>query len=1121
MFFSRGISYIQAKGTTYSKNNCKMSRILFQFLLCNIMLLSSQLLQAQYYPKMDSLITLAQKNNIDSLVVEGFEQVLQQAIKDHGKTDSIYWHYVHEQAQWDYKHRNYKNAIENYSILLPNIDSLEAIGWYAKLLYYRGKCYKKLESYEAAYTDWKNTFTRLNKTGNCINSTICREVISELSILLFLMDKSQEAIYWNELWLNHAKKISGDSSKAYALAAKFQGMNSREVGNYDTAQYYLFQAMSIYAKYYKKSDKKYFVTYTELADNYNQQGKKFQAKEAYLEILNLIKQDSSKVGLKHIRALNFMAVFYGDIGEYELAIETSNISKEILKDLYGEKNQYYIRNLQNLAILHFYQGDYPKAENITFQVIQLLNNLGLKQHPFYANTLNLLGTLQRKTGRYQQSIMSQREALEIYAQTLGKEDAKYSNTLTQLTNTYNLLDSTTIVKQLIDENLALQKDSLSIEYLLIVENLALFLLKEKYFKKALATQKKVLAISEAISGKEHPNYAIQQAGLASTYYKMDQYNKADSIYKEAKKSIALKLGVYHSIYGELLYGQIFTQTKQQKIKEAIAFYREFLKINWQLLKTYQSSLSEQEQLEFLSSVEDRYKTFNSFVFNHYKTYPSLVKLFAQNNLQLKSTSLNYKKTLKQFWSNNSQDSLYQVYQDWINTNYALAAAYTKNNNTKAIDSLTKKLYAKERILSSGSTPYTKNWKKVEQLEQIHQKLDNQSVVIDFIHFQYYNVDIAADTIYYTALVYTQDSSNLQFIPLCTEKQLLPLLGKTISNDGNNITTNSEQQQELYKLIWKPLEQVLKGKKNIHLVTSGLLQNLPFELLSKDSKSFLLNSYNIHYYNNLKDFVIKKKTSPIAIKKAVLLGDIQFDTDSLSLVKKATKKASTYRSLPNNDSLRSHYFTQLPATKKELNTIQKLLEKKDWKVTTKTKQEATEEFVKTELTTLAPNILHIATHGFYLPSNTELKHKKFYHLLQNTANTLMQSGIALTGANYVWQGNPPITGVEDGVFTAYEATQLDLHQTDLVVLSACQTGLGNKHSTEGVMGLQRAFKQAGVSNLIISLWAVSDQVTAELMSYFYQEYAKKQSAYQALKKAKNKIQKKYKSPFYWAAFVLIE
>jgi CHAT domain-containing protein len=183
--------------------------------------------------------------------------------------------------------------------------------------------------------------------------------------------------------------------------------------------------------------------------------------------------------------------------------------------------------------------------------------------------------------------------------------------------------------------------------------------------------------------------------------------------------------------------------------------------------------------------------------------------------------------------------------------------------------------------------------------------------------------------------------------------------------------------------------------------------------------------------------------------------------------------------------------------------------------------ASEEILK-QLSGKSPSILHIATHGFFLPAS-----ESKINLVINptyeppaTENPLFRSGIILSGANYFWKGGNAINGVEDGICTAYEISQLDLSKTELVVLSACETGLGDVKGSEGVFGLQRGFKLAGAQKMIVSLWQVPDKETAELMTALYSEWIKGKSIETAFYHAQTLMRNKY-APFYWAAFTLVE
>ncbi len=144
-------------------------------------------------------------------------------------------------------------------------------------------------------------------------------------------------------------------------------------------------------------------------------------------------------------------------------------------------------------------------------------------------------------------------------------------------------------------------------------------------------------------------------------------------------------------------------------------------------------------------------------------------------------------------------------------------------------------------------------------------------------------------------------------------------------------------------------------------------------------------------------------------------------------------------------------------------------------------------------------------------------------MKSSEQPLIRSGLILAGGNYAWKhGRPLQTGEEDGILTAYEISQMDLSTTELAVLSACETGLGELRGYEGVYGLQRAFKLAGSRYLLMSLWQVPDFQTQELMTAFYTKMIDDQmSIPDAFQAARQALRKKYPNPFYWAGFVLVE
>ncbi len=181
---------------------------------------------------------------------------------------------------------------------------------------------------------------------------------------------------------------------------------------------------------------------------------------------------------------------------------------------------------------------------------------------------------------------------------------------------------------------------------------------------------------------------------------------------------------------------------------------------------------------------------------------------------------------------------------------------------------------------------------------------------------------------------------------------------------------------------------------------------------------------------------------------------------------------------------------------------------------------------------SPHILHVATHGFFFPDPAPSSAVRPSTLGEDwgeggvfriSEHPMIRSGLILAGANQVWKGGKPLANTEDGILTAYEISQMNLSNTELVVLSACETGLGDIQGNEGVYGLQRAFKIAGAKYLVMSLWQVPDRPTQEMMALFYENWLEQKSSIpDAFRVAQDEMRARYPDePYKWAGFVLVE
>jgi CHAT domain-containing protein len=312
-----------------------------------------------------------------------------------------------------------------------------------------------------------------------------------------------------------------------------------------------------------------------------------------------------------------------------------------------------------------------------------------------------------------------------------------------------------------------------------------------------------------------------------------------------------------------------------------------------------------------------------------------------------------------------------------------------------------------------------------------------------------------------------------------------------------------------RALFDPLVAFLDGRKQLFVVPDGDLARLPFEVLPTDDGQHLIDEYSISYLGVGRDvlrFGVESMGQP---GPPIIAADPDFDLGS------AAGRRSYNREEP---------FERLNGTRAEGERISALLGAEPF-----LGARALETHVKSSR---SPRVLHLATHGFFLPNAPREPNKERLALgsvespgygllaarLGHAENPLLRSGLALAGANTWLEGDAPPKEAEDGLLTAEDVTGMDLLATELVVLSACETGLGEVRVGEGVYGLRRAFVLAGAKTLVMSLWKVPDEQTRELMEDFYQRLLEGQPRAEALKEAQLAMKERYPDPLYWGAFV---
>ena len=322
----------------------------------------------------------------------------------------------------------------------------------------------------------------------------------------------------------------------------------------------------------------------------------------------------------------------------------------------------------------------------------------------------------------------------------------------------------------------------------------------------------------------------------------------------------------------------------------------------------------------------------------------------------------------------------------------------------------------------------------------------------------------------------------------------------------------EDRIHLYRRLWQPLEPLLEKVTTVYYSPTRYLNTLAFAAILCDDGRPLMDHYELHQLLSTGNLVeIRQQASRQPVKSAALMGAVYYSPE---------QQGEPDNAQPRQRAAITDAFDYLPFTRAEVQSAEEIMHDNNINTSVKMGMEPTEEWLRSQNGESA-DILHLSTHGFFINDYKQAIENPFLARFPASRFSSMQrSGMALVGANDTWEGLTSLPEEKDGILTASEVSTLDLSNTRLAVLSACQTAVGDV-DREGVYGMQRGFKQAGVGSILASLWNVNDKSTARLMQVFYQKWLSGSSMQHALHEAVRVLRQEYPSPFYWAPFVLMD
>ncbi|MCE7925701.1 MAG: CHAT domain-containing protein [Haliscomenobacteraceae bacterium CHB4] len=966
---------------------------------------------------------------------------------------------------------------------------------YATCLLKSGNTYCLMNRYDSAEPLYLKALTIREKLLGK-ESLAYSESLQSMGDLYYQMGRYKmcESFYTEDLLIR--EKLLGKESFGYAESLNNLGVVYWYMNLYEKAEPLLLEALFIKSRLFGKDNSDYVGGLVNLGLLYKSMGNYEKSELMLLEGKEIFetKLNNGKYQF-YYNCLTALAALYYKMANYEKA-EILYYKAKSINEQFIRKQDNNALSLYNIGLIYKKLGDYKKSETLLLESASIREKIFGKEHPRYAESLALLGTLYLDQGDYEKSTFFILESINIKTKTLGKANVGYAGSLINLGVLYDkmgLYEKSEMLyleaKDIFESKLENTKDAF---YINCIGAMASRSLKLHNYTEAETLLVKAKLLLNDIIGKENSDYKHALMELATLYWLTNELEKAKMQYIDAiniEKSLCQKNSYYLSEREMSLYNNQFIKS-------------------WEYFFSFA-----QIKTEIYAECYDNLLFHKGFLLN---------------------SSLHFKKMTNASSPNVERYYLLKSYHRRLATQYAQPIS---DRDSALIADLEQKANTLEKELVRTVAGFGEALRQVTW-QEVQQQLRPGEAAIEFVHYHFYTPHVT-DSVMYAALVLRHGDTTPHFIPLFEERQIAALLkGASGGNDRRINECYGSRGHELFALIWKPLEGLLNNTHTVYCSPSGLLHRLNLGAIPAPGQQTFGERRRVITLGSTRQLVpAANYQAPVnAALSAAVFGGIRYEMDTTAMpVPQKTDIAGTrglteMRSFYADSTSRGGNWKYLPGTRAEALDISKLLQNAQYAVQLDTGYRATEEtFRHLGKGQNAPRILHIATHGYFYPDPKEPANSRpslfdgENMVFKKSDNPMMRSGLILAGANQAWMTGKGPENREDGILTAYEISHLDLSGTELVVLSACETGLGDIEGNEGVYGLQRAFRIAGAKYLLMSLWRVDDNSTREFMTKFYRLWLEnKKSIPDAFRAAQAYMKKKYPDePYHWAGFVLLE
>jgi CHAT domain-containing protein/Tfp pilus assembly protein PilF len=863
------------------------------------------------------------------------------------------------------------------------------------------------------------------------------------------------------------------------------------------------------------------------------------------------------------KQLNDKCIEFSRAGKYDEAIDPCQSVLTIVEKSLGSEHPLVATLLDRLARLYRAKGEYVKAEPLYQRALTIREKALDSADPEVVTSLNNVALLHQAKGEHAKAEQLFKRALTIRETALGGEHPDVAQSLNNLGAFYQMKGEYAKAEPLLQRALAIYEKTRGSEHPLVaisLNNLAELYREKADYAKAESLYLRALAIDEKVLGSEHPDLATDLNNLATLYLLKGEYAKAEQLYQRTLAVYEKALGNGHPSVAISLNNLAALHMAKEDYARAIEFRMRGQEVSESNINSILATGSERQKQLYLDTLV---RETDATVSLHARSAPAN----AQAARLALVTILRRKGRALDAMTDQIAGLRQRAAPDDVKLLDALAAAQTQLANLQLssdaslspverqtrVTELETQIEKLEGDIGRRSAEFRARTQPVT-LDAVRAAIPSNAALIEIFAYQPFNakgksVDERFGKARYVAYVLKPTNDAPQFVDLGIAEQIdadLKLWREALLNpDRTDVRALGRRVDER---VMRPVRKLLGDTKRLFISPDGALNLIPFAALVDENNRYLMETYALNYLTSGRDLLrlqVRSENRPGAVifanpiynltsqpiaacqrrkpRRGLLLA--AQDADASNEKNAIIEQAIEYRSID---------FTQvcyppLKGTAEEATLINRALTN----ATVLTDKRATEAALKA---LNAPPVLHIATHGFFLPDQPQTLNQDAAPNANaaKAKNPLLRSGLIMAGANQKSSG----TG-EDGVLTAAEAAGLNLWGTKLVVLSACETGLGDVVNGAGVYGLRRALVLAGSETQVMSLWQVDDATTRDLMSDYYTRLRRGEGRTEAMRQAQLKMLRgvtqrrggrargltqtdttsaRHAHPYYWAAFI---